>query len=1191
MKIERLYLKAYGAFSERRLDFTGGPDFHVIYGPNEAGKSTTLRALIGLLFGIEERTADNFLHPNPRLRIGAALATADTGRLAVMRRKGRKQTLFALDEVSGEERTDRPLTEDALTRLLGGLDEALYRALFGLDLAGLARGGEALLEGKGEIGQSLFAAAAGLADLRQMSGSLEAEASKLFRPRASTSEIQLALKELEEQRKRAREATVRSSAWEQAERARRQTEKKHSELRAELNRWREEQRRLSRIIAHLPLAAERAAKRQELAALAAVPLLPPEAGQQRIEAEERLRAATDNQREARSALEELRRQRSQLAIREALLTHASAIERLHHAANDYRGALERLPRIEADLDAARQALANQLVAIDPALAAEPAPAALPERTRALLLSPTTRARVQALLEEHGNLSVQDGQLEERERGLSEMLQRLREELETQPAPVPFDALEQAREQAAAPGDLAGQHAQLEREIAALETTLAREAASLWEGALDALIALRVPPLATVTEMGDGYRQWADRERLLKDRDGTLQRDLGDRERELRALAAAGEIVTHDQVQKARQERDQGWRRVREGYVERTADPGRLAANHAPGPSLADAFEAAVREADRLADLLHADAKRATSVENLRQRIADMQQARSDHVAQFAALAAERDRLDARWRVIAESLRQPELSPGAAAEWLGKQALLVERSARLDTLRRERREIGAALAAARQMLDRALRGCGLPGLTEDEALAAALGRTRAAIEQGRQTAMARAKLDNGIRQYDAELRGVAAKRAGLGEKRAVWEARWTAAMAELRLPSQALPAEARVRLDQWDQLAQTWQKLETLSGEAGREQATRSDFEGALAELARAVGEPAAGQTSDRTAIALYGALSEARDADRRRKQADAAIAREQQRLDQAETAAANQRDRLAELARRAGVEAPDELAAVEERAAHKRRLAERVTEIEEQLVRGAARPLAEVLTEIEGEDLDAANARLDQLETTIRERETEVETALAVCLDARRAFDAIDGGDVAAQAQQDAEGTAARLARQSRAYARARLAGAIVSRVVQAYREQHQGPVLSRASEIFARITLGSFGGLAMDYQDDRQVLLGQRPDGSRLTVTGMSQGTRDQLFLALRIAAIEEHLLEREAIPIAIDDLLVQFDDARAAATLTVLAELARRTQVLFFTHHGHLCELAAAALPSDAWRRHDLSADPIEIPMEAHP
>ncbi len=1180
MKIEHLYLKAFGAFSERRLDFTGGPNFHVIYGPNEAGKSTTLRALIGLLFGIEERTADNFIHPNPRLRIGAVLATEGAGRLTVMRRKGRKQTLFALDEASGEEYTDQPLAEDTLTRLLGGLDEGLYRALFGLDLKGLTDGGNELLEGKGEIGQSLFAAAAGLANLRQLSGKLEAEASKLFRPRASTSEIQVALKELEEQRKRVREATVRSSAWEQAERTKRQTEKKHLELRAELNRWREEQRRLSRIIAHLPLAAERAAKLQELTALATVPLLPPEAGKQRIETEERLRAAAENQREAQAELEKLSRQRSQQVVREALLNQAGVIEQLHHAANDYRGTLERLPRVEADLDVARRDLNVQLAAIDPALTAEPESMDLPERVRAALPAPTARARVQALLEEYDKRSVQDEQLEERERGLTEMLQRLRDTLETQPAPMSFDALEQAREQATAAGDLTGQLAQMEREIAGLETALAREAAMLWNGSFDELIALRVPLLATVTEMGDRYRQWAEEERALKNQDGILRRDIGERERELRALAAAGEIVTHDQVQQARQERDEGWRQIRQGYVER-----------APNPALADTFEAVLREADRLADLLRADAERAISVENLRQRIAAMEQARLDLARQRADLATERDRLDKRWNSIAESLRQPALSPGAAVEWLGKHALLVERSARLDTLRRERREIGAALAAARQTLDRALRGCGLPGLAEDEALSAALGRTRAAIERDRQIAMERAKLDNSIRQYHAELREVAAKRAGLKGRRVVWEEQWSAAATELRLPPQSLPAEARVRLDQWDQIAQTLHGLEALFGDVRREQTTRSDFENALAELARAIGEPAADRTADRIADALYVALNEARDADRQRKQIDAAIDREQHGLDRAKAAAASQRDRLIELTRRAGVESPDELAAVEERAADKRRLTERVTEIEAQLVRGAARPLAEVLAGIEGEDLDATHARLDELEITLRERETEVETAHAACLDARRAFDAIDGGDVAAQAQQDAEGIAARLARQSRAYARARLAGAIVSRVVQAYQERHQGPVLSRASAIFARITLGSFGGLAMDYQDDRQVLLGQRPDGSRLTVTGMSQGARDQLFLALRIAAIEEHLLEREAIPIAIDDLLVQFDDGRAAATLTVLAELARRAQVLFFTHHGHLCELAAAALPPNAWRRHDLSADPTGIPMEIHP
>ncbi|HRX72303.1 MAG TPA: AAA family ATPase, partial [Candidatus Competibacteraceae bacterium] len=979
MKIERLYLKAYGAFSDHCLNFTDGPDFHVIYGPNEAGKSTTLRALIGLLFGIEDRTTDNFIHQNNRLRVGAALATAHDGRLTVMRRKGRKQTLFVLDETRGEECTDQPLAEDTLARWLGGLDENLYRALFGLDLDGLVHGSEALLEGKGEIGQSLFAAAAGLADLRQLSTQLETETAKLFLPRATAKPaINIALRELDEQRKRAREATVRSSAWEQADRARRHAEKKHTGLRAELARLREEQRRLSRVVAHLPLVAEREALRQEIAALASVPLLPADAQQQRIEVEERLRAAMSNQREAQAALDELRQQQSRRVVREALLSHAGDIERLHHAAKDYRGALERLPRIEAELDAARQMLIAQLTAIDPALTTESASIDWPEHIRALMPLPTVRARVQALIEEYNAWLIQDEQCAEQERKLSGALQQFRQALATQPAAMPFELLETAREQATGQGDLANQQAQLEREIAELETTLAREATALWSGPLDELITLRVPLLATVNELGDQYRQLAENERSLKDQDQILQRDLGERERELRGLAAAGEIVTHDQVRQARQHRDASWQRIRQACIECKDDANRRAMIPAE-QSLPDVFESALREADRLADLLHADAKRATSVENLRQRIADMQQARVDLTQQLAILATERSQLDARWRVITDSLHQADLTPGAAVEWLQKQVLLVERAARLEALRRERWEIVSALAAARKTLDQALQNCGLPGLTEGETWSAALSRARTAIEQARQTATERANLIKSISQHEAVLSELAAKRSGLAEKHVVWQAQWNATVADLRLPPEALPAEARVRLEQWDQLAKLLSSLEMLTREARQEQAAHASFEEALTELAQAVAEPVDGREADRVAITLYEALSVARDADRLRKQVDADIEREQQRLGRAETAAAIQRDHLAELARRAGVESSDELASVEDRSQHKRRLSERVAEIEEQLVRGAARPLTDVLAGVEGEDLAAANARLDELETTLREYEAEVE--------------------------------------------------------------------------------------------------------------------------------------------------------------------------------------------------------------------
>ena len=77
---------------------------------------------------------------------------------------------------------------------------------------------------------------------------------------------------------------------------------------------------------------------------------------------------------------------------------------------------------------------------------------------------------------------------------------------------------------------------------------------------------------------------------------------------------------------------------------------------------------------------------------------------------------------------------------------------------------------------------------------------------------------------------------------------------------------------------------------------------------------------------------------------------------------------------------------------------------------------------------------------------------------------------------------------------------------------------------------------------------------------------TGLSEGTADQLYLALRLAAIDLHLENHPAIPLILDDLLMTFDDARTRALLPVLQELSRKTQILIFTHHSHLKELVGS-------------------------
>ncbi len=105
-------------------------------------------------------------------------------------------------------------------------------------------------------------------------------------------------------------------------------------------------------------------------------------------------------------------------------------------------------------------------------------------------------------------------------------------------------------------------------------------------------------------------------------------------------------------------------------------------------ALAAAFESAIREADRLADLLRADTERATNLEATRQRIADMQTETQRNEERRSQLAGKRQDLQRRWESIIAPLRRTDLSPAALREWLSRHQRLVERHGNLDSLRTE-----------------------------------------------------------------------------------------------------------------------------------------------------------------------------------------------------------------------------------------------------------------------------------------------------------------------------------------------------------------------------------------------------------------------------------------------------------------------------------------------------------------------
>lgn len=90
----------------------------------------------------------------------------------------------------------------------------------------------------------------------------------------------------------------------------------------------------------------------------------------------------------------------------------------------------------------------------------------------------------------------------------------------------------------------------------------------------------------------------------------------------------------------------------------------------------------------------------------------------------------------------------------------------------------------------------------------------------------------------------------------------------------------------------------------------------------------------------------------------------------------------------------------------------------------------------------------------------------------------------------------------------------------------------------------------------------------------------GLSDGSRDQLYLALRLAALDRFLEGHEPMPLILDDLLITFDNDRAKAILPQLAQLAKRTQIFLFTHHEHLVDLCRQTLGKGQFHLHRLSS-----------
>ena len=236
------------------------------------------------------------------------------------------------------------------------------------------------------------------------------------------------------------------------------------------------------------------------------------------------------------------------------------------------------------------------------------------------------------------------------------------------------------------------------------------------------------------------------------------------------------------------------------------------------------------------------------------------------------------------------------------------------------------------------------------------------------------------------------------------------------------------------------------------------------------------------------------------------------------------------------------------------------------------------RPEEALRQSLTGQDAVAIESERNKTKLEIVQRETEQSVARQAEEHARRALEAIDTSDSAATSREAMESAAARFRAAIRPWARLRLAHALLMESLARFRERAQAPMVAAASTYFSLMTGGRYQRLVADEINDKPVLRAERADSVRIGVDAMSDGTADQLYLALRLAALNLRRASHPHMPLVLDDVLITSDDERAANVLRALARFAEGGQVMIFTHHRHLIDVAGAALGDQALAVHSL-------------
>ena len=1165
MRLARLDLLRYGRFTDASIELPRAErDIHIVFGPNEAGKTTSLTAIEDMLFGIPERSPYNFLHSYEAMRVGAVLENGSDC-FEFQRRKTRRDMILGPDgdPLSGDERL--------LTPFLGGADRVYFDRMFNLSHGRLAEGGRAIIEAKDDVGQMLFAAGTGLVDLRERLKQLEEEADRLWAPRKSARLYYEAQARLEEAQTRQSEHSLTVSAWRTARKTLSDAEETLQERREEHEETSTEIKKLVRIRHVHGAVRQRRELTQKIATLGDVIVLAEDAIEQLGQAEQqeaKIRAQVDilepQCQEARQSLEAItfdevlvRRADEIMQLNEQRIAVRSEREDLPKRRDEYRLELESLVRLAREIGWDFEEPSELIERIPPRSNVEP---------------------VRRLLARHGELAVElrgvRKALEESQAALQDKTERLEEIGEATDVSGLAAVLSAVRDI----GDMAGRIRTAQSQVAEISGGIEKKLRSM-KPVLPAgtnIEALAVPPRDTVIAHRDDVRNWAQRQGETKQRLTEARNDLERDQKALERRVRDEGVVGPGAVEEARGYRDTLWDLVKARYIACVEIRVEEAQAYAEAlEELPASLEGAVEQADSIADRRFDKAQAAGELAVLAHNIAGHETRIRQLEADEAALKAEGEQLDRAWHALWAEVPIEVLAPDIMLAWLEAREDVVTLIGREGDIQRDlgdsRREEEEAIAQVHTELKKV-------GWDAEKIEVNELRVTVERADAFRREQEAKEEKIVEMREAVRTAKSEVARRQGELERaeaeRKSWQADWTKAVAAIELQCDDKPDVLSAQINVIDEMREHAAAARELRDR--RIAAIERDigiFERAVAEVSAELVPELTDGDADASVVELDHRREEALNLHEQHRELTEAVAKRRKKIEELDESRKAGWNSVQPLLEAAGVEDVEELREAIERSDRLRTLSEKLAGVMETLdQQGDGLAIEVIEEECRDIDIDAARVREEVAEAELKVLGEQLEEAIVARTEARKAFEAIGGDDAAARAAADCEEALAAMQEVAERYVRVRASGMLLRWAVDRYRKEKQGPLLKRAGELFRMLTRNSFERLEVRFDErDTMHLTGVRPDGEVVAVSGLSTGTEDQLFLALRIAAVEDYLARAVALPFVADDLFINFDPDRSAAGFEVLGQLAERTQVLFYTHHPHLVDVARETLGTD--------------------